>query len=81
MDVIENNNYNNPEELIANQDELNSIMQTMHRILSDFEFKVFDLYINKSSYREIASILKTTTKAVDNALCRVKRKINLYITA
>lgn len=81
IDVIESNNKYNPEVLVANKDELDGIMQTMNRILSDFEFKVFDLYINKSSYREIANILKTSTKAVDNALCRIKRKINLYLTA
>ena len=43
--------------------------------LSEFEYKVFILYLNGLSYKEMAERLHTHTKSVDNALCRVKSKI------
>ncbi|MDB5083229.1 MAG: hypothetical protein JWN30_115 [Bacilli bacterium] len=44
--------------------------------LSEFEMDVLMLYLSDASYKEIADSTQTTTKAVDNALCRVKRKLS-----
>lgn len=75
LDVIANERISDPEELVLNREELKSVHQKLKEILSDFEYKVFLLYIQRISYRDIAAQLATTTKAVDNALCRIKRKI------
>lgn len=58
------------------QKETNSLRQRQIEVLlSDFERQVLVLYLSGQSYQEIASVLSTTTKAVDNALQRVRRKL------
>jgi len=44
-------------------------------VLSDFEIRVLQMYIDGKSYRDISVILKRSAKSIDNALQRVKRKI------
>ena len=44
-------------------------------LLSNFEWQVLKLYLRGHSYLQIAELLSTTTKAVDNALQRVRRKL------
>ena len=44
-------------------------------LLSEFEQQVLRLYLNGHTYQKIAVVLSTTTKAVDNALQRVRRKL------
>lgn len=64
-----------PEEeiIIAEQlDELNGKIQTL---LSSFEQQVLTLYLSGHSYLEISQLLRTSSKAVDNALQRVRRKL------
>ena len=46
--------------------------------LSDFEKKVFDLYLQNMSYKEIAECLKVSEKAVDNAIYRIRRKLKKH---
>ena len=46
--------------------------------LSDFEKKVFDLYLQNMSYKEIAESLRVSEKAVDNAIYRIRRKLKKY---
>ncbi len=41
------------------------------------ERKVLLLRIQGRSYREITSILEIRTKAVDNAIQRIRRKVNM----
>lgn len=58
------------------QKEMNTQRQRQIEILlSDFERQVLVLYLSGQSYQEIANVLSTTTKAVDNALQRVRRKL------
>lgn len=44
--------------------------------LSAFERSVLRLYLSGLSYRQIAQVLSTSTKPVDNALQRVRRKLS-----
>lgn len=76
LDVIANDRISDPEQLVLSREELKDIHSKLLHILSEFEYKVFLLYIQRTSYKEIAIRLTTTTKAVDNALCRIKRKID-----
>ena len=48
-------------------------------ILSDFEIEVLHLYVEGKSYQEIAALLSRQLKAVDNALQRIKRKVELHL--
>ena len=68
-----------PAELVINAWEADSIKQGFTEALSSFESDVLRLYVNGSSYCEIADRLGRHPKAVDNALQRVKRKVELQI--
>ncbi|NLY53575.1 MAG: RNA polymerase sporulation sigma factor SigH [Firmicutes bacterium] len=75
LDVLPDHRVCDPEEMFLVREELADVWGSLRHLLSDFEYQVFMLYLGEQSYREIASALETTPKAVDNALCRAKRKI------
>ena len=51
----------------------------MEEILSDLEWKVLMSYLDGKSYHEIAVELNRHVKSIDNALQRVKRKLERYL--
>ncbi len=69
----------NPEELIINQEEFDDIELKMAELLSDLERKVLALYLDGQSYQEISEELNRHVKSIDNALQRVKRKLERYL--
>lgn len=79
LDVICGSRVTDPEELIINQEEFDDIEVRMGEILSDLERKVLMLYLDGRSYQEIAVDLKRHVKSIDNALQRVKRKLERYL--
>jgi RNA polymerase sporulation-specific sigma factor len=68
-----------PEEMIINREEFNSIEAKMGEILSGLEWEVLSLYLQGRSYQEIAEELDRHVKSIDNALQRVKRKLEKYL--
>nr|WP_255520118.1 MULTISPECIES: RNA polymerase sporulation sigma factor SigH [Fictibacillus] len=79
MDVICGTKVTDPEELIINQEEFDDIEVKMGEILSDLERKVLMLYLDGRSYQEISVDLDRHVKSIDNALQRVKRKLERYL--
>lgn len=75
LEVLPDPRVTDPEEVFLAREELSDVRNSLRQMLSEFEYSVFLLYLREQSYREIAVNLETTPKAVDNALCRVKRKI------
>lgn len=69
----------NPEELMINQEGVTDIEEAMTHLLSKLEQQVVALYLEGRSYTEIADILDRQVKSVDNALQRVKRKLENYL--
>lgn len=65
----------NPEELMIDQENLESLETAIEQELSGFEKQVLELCVTGMSYTEIARVLGKTTKATDNALQRIKTKI------
>lgn len=68
-----------PEELIINKEAFDDIGEKMSQMLSNLEWRVLIDYINGKSYQEIARELHRHVKSIDNALQRVKRKLERYI--
>lgn len=68
-----------PLETITKKETYKNLELKMTEILSDFEQQVFNEYLNGESYNTIAKNLKTHSKAVDNAIQRIKRKVEKYI--
>ncbi|AVX21826.1 RNA polymerase, sigma 30 subunit, SigH [Carboxydocella thermautotrophica] len=79
LDVISGTKITDPEELIISREEFDDIEEKMGELLSSLEWKVLMSYLDGKSYQEIAVDLKRHVKSIDNALQRVKRKIERYL--
>nr|WP_180320511.1 RNA polymerase sporulation sigma factor SigH [Shouchella patagoniensis] len=79
MDVICGNKVTDPEALLINQEEFSYIEGKMSEILSELERQVLMLYLDGRTYQEISIDLKRHVKSIDNALQRVKRKLERYV--
>lgn len=75
LDVITGGRVTNPEEVLIGQEDLDSIESKIGEALSDLEWEVLTAYLEGKSYQEIAEDLKRHVKSIDNALQRVKRKL------
>ena len=69
----------NPEEMVIDQENLESLESCIEQELSPFEMQVLELYLTGMSYTEIARVLGKTDKATDNAMHRVKTKIKSLV--
>ncbi len=67
----------NPEALLIDRENLEAVHQKIRQSLSKLEQQVLFLYLSGRSYSEIAANLAVPTKAVDNAIQRVRRKITI----
>ena len=81
IDVITSGKVLNPEDIIIDKENFDLIEGKMGEILSDLELKVLSAYLDGKSYQEISEELKRHVKSVDNALQRVKAKLEKYLTA
>ncbi len=79
LDILSGTKVTDPEELMINREEYNDIEFKIGEILSELEWRVLMLYLEGKSYQEIAVELKRHVKSIDNALQRVKRKLERYL--
>lgn len=79
MDVISEAKVSDPEELIISREEFMNIESKINELLSDLEQEVLISYLQGKSYQEIAVDLDRHVKSIDNALQRVKRKLERYL--
>ena len=79
LDVIAGLKITNPEDLMISREELEAMEKKTEELLSKLELKVFGLYVEGMSYQEIAEEMDRHIKCVDNALQRVKKKLDKYL--
>ena len=79
LDVIVEGRATNPEELIIGQEDLTNINAKIDEVLSGLEQEVLKASLDGKSYQEIADNLGRHVKSIDNALQRVKRKLEKYL--
>lgn len=79
LDIISGTRVTDPEELVISREEFDDIEAKMGEILSSLEWKVLMYYLEGKSYQEIAVDLDRHVKSIDNALQRVKRKLERYL--
>jgi RNA polymerase sporulation-specific sigma factor len=75
IDVVSELKITDPEEVIIGKEQIKYIENEMAKVLSDLEMEVLQSYLDGKSYQEIASDLDRQAKSIDNALQRVKRKL------
>ncbi len=79
LDVLVEGRVSNPEEIIINREDLVNIHEKINDVLSGLEQDVLNAYLDGKSYQEIAATLGRHVKSIDNALQRVKRKLEKYL--
>uniref|UniRef100_A0A7C1JEY9 RNA polymerase sporulation sigma factor SigH n=1 Tax=Ammonifex degensii TaxID=42838 RepID=A0A7C1JEY9_9THEO len=79
LDIVSGAGLTDPEELVISREEFDHIEEKIGELLSVLERKVLISYLNGKSYQEIAGDLNRHVKSVDNALQRVKRKLERYL--
>jgi RNA polymerase sporulation-specific sigma factor len=68
-----------PADLVISAERIRALQQHFDDVLSDLEAEVLRLYVDGKSYQEIAEMLKRHVKSIDNALQRIKRKLDSHL--
>lgn len=75
LDILSGIKVSDPEEMIIDREEMEKLEKKIQEVLSSLEMEVLNSYLDGKSYQEIASDLDRQAKSIDNALQRVKRKL------
>ena len=79
IDIIAEDELGDPEKLLINREKNGDMEIKMREVLSELEQEVLNLYLDGCSYQEISLKLNRNVKSIDNALQRVKRKLERYL--
>jgi len=79
LDILTGARMSDPEELMICQEEFTTIEAKIGELLSSLEWEVLSSYLQGKSYQEISMELDRHIKSIDNALQRVKRKLERYL--
>jgi RNA polymerase sporulation-specific sigma factor len=79
QEVLANARAPDPADLVIGNEELRSMKIAFAEILSDFEAEVLHMYVEGKSYQDIAGHLDRHVKSIDNAIQRIKRKVELHL--
>ncbi len=80
MDILSGMKITDPEEVFINHELSGDIREKIQENLSELESLVLASYLEGKSYQEMARELNRHVKSIDNALQRVKRKIEKSLT-
>ncbi len=78
IDVIEGDVRFNPEEILLGTDKERGLSSELVGMLSSFEKKVLGEYLRGKSYQKISEEIQKPPKSIDNALQRIKRKVEKH---
>lgn len=81
LDILPGPSLENPVDLMVHQEGYRHMRIEVHRALSRLERQVLALYLDGQTYQEIAIRLNRQVKSVDNALQRIKKKLELCLEA
>jgi RNA polymerase sporulation-specific sigma factor len=80
-DVIPTVAITDPADLVISSERIRALQRHFDDVLSDLETEVLRLYVEGKSYQEIAESLNRHVKSIDNALQRIKRKLEMHLRA
>ena len=81
MDMLGGGHDVDPENLLVDQEAFMDIEKNVTSMLSPLEWQALCKYLESKSYQQIAQELRRSTKSIDNALQRVKRKLEKYLAS
>lgn len=79
LDTLPDSGVNNPEYIVLQRYTTTGCLESANHLLSDLEKQVLDGYLEGKSYREISVELNCAPKRIDNALQRIKRKLEKWL--
>ena len=78
IEVLETEKNLDPQEVVINREQYALIKEVMEAVLSPLEWDVLRGYMDAKSYQEMAEEHHSSVKSIDNALQRVKKKMEDY---
>ena len=79
IDLVAETIVSDPEQIVINAESFDQISSEIFKYLSKFEKDVLHLYLDGKSYQEISEELGRTSKSIDNALQRIKKKLETQL--
>lgn len=79
IDVLSSAQISDPEDVLISRENYAAIAESIEHSLSRLEHDALGLYLQGYSYQQIADALKKSTKSVDNAIQRVKKKLEEHL--
>lgn len=76
-ETLERDGITNPEDILIDRERVGRIEHFIQEHLSKMEQEVVVLYVEGLDYQQIAEKLNKTPKSIDNALQRIKKKLNV----
>jgi RNA polymerase sporulation-specific sigma factor len=80
-DLLDNHRVADPADEVVLRERMHDLRRSLAEALSHLEVDVLRLYVEGKSYQEIGSHLGRHVKSIDNALQRIKRKLDPRLTA
>lgn len=80
-DVLPTVAISDPADLVISAERIRALQSHFDEVLSELETEVLRLYVGGKSYQEIAEQLQRHVKSIDNALQRIKRKLEEHLHA
>ena len=78
-DVLPTVSVSDPADLVISAERIRALQEHFDEVLSELETEVLRLYVEGKSYQEIAELLQRHVKSIDNALQRIKRKLECHL--
>jgi RNA polymerase sporulation-specific sigma factor len=78
-DLLDDHRASDPAEEVVSRERMDTMRQSMADMLSGLEVDVLRLYVAGKSYQEIGAHLGRHVKSIDNALQRIKRKLDQHL--
>lgn len=75
LEYIGGSDNANPEQIVLNKEKASSLGEKMNEALSDFELLVLSYYLQGYDYVSIGKKIEKDSKSIDNALQRIKKKM------
>ena len=79
MDVLSGMGVSDPEEMLIGQENMEAMARDIQEKLSTLEKQVLGLYLKGLSYQQIGQLLQKPPKSIDNAIQRVKKKLEEHV--
>ena len=77
IEYFEDKKEINPEEVYINNETFTQLYKMLYETLSKLELNILVLYNQHLSYKEISEITGKSVKSIDNAIQRIKKKMEI----